>query len=122
MKNIEVMIPNSIENQRKISKILYTLDQKIELNNQINDISLLSNLINLENLNLNFNKISDVSVLSNLKKLKSLGLYSNQITNVDSLSNLDDLEWLILSKNPLNQTQVDELQRKLPEGIKIDFD
>ena len=37
MKNIEVMIPNSIEKQRKISKILYTLDQKIELNNQIND-------------------------------------------------------------------------------------
>ena len=42
MKNIEVMIPESIEDQRKISNILYTIDKKIELNNQTND-----NLLNL---------------------------------------------------------------------------
>ena len=37
MKNIEVSIPDTIEEQRKIANILYTIDQKIELNNQIND-------------------------------------------------------------------------------------
>lgn len=37
MKNIEVFIPDTIEEQKKIANILYTIDRKIELNNQIND-------------------------------------------------------------------------------------
>lgn len=37
MKNIEVNIPDTIEEQKKIANILYSIDKKIELNNQIND-------------------------------------------------------------------------------------
>lgn len=37
MKNIEVSIPDTIEEQKKIANILYAIDKKIELNNQIND-------------------------------------------------------------------------------------
>lgn len=37
MKSIEVTIPKNINNQRKIAKILFDLDRKIELNNEIND-------------------------------------------------------------------------------------
>lgn len=37
MKDIEVYIPDTLEEQKKISKVLYKIDQKIEINNQIND-------------------------------------------------------------------------------------
>ena len=37
MKNVKVKIPERIEEQKKISKILDEIDTKIELNNQIND-------------------------------------------------------------------------------------
>lgn len=37
MKNIEVNVPENIEDQRKISSILFSIDTKIELNNKIND-------------------------------------------------------------------------------------
>ena len=37
MKNIEVNIPDTIEEQKKIANILYSIDKKIELNNQVNN-------------------------------------------------------------------------------------
>lgn len=37
MKNIEVEIPEDIETQKKIAKVLYTIDKKIELNTQTNN-------------------------------------------------------------------------------------
>ena len=57
MKNIEVNIPDTIEEQKKIANILYSIDKKIELNNQIND-----NLLNL--LRASFKKY----FIENLKK------------------------------------------------------
>lgn len=44
MKNIEIYVPDTIEEQRKIANILYSIDKKIELNDQIND-----NLLKLNN-------------------------------------------------------------------------
>lgn len=37
MKGIELSIPKDINDQRKISKVLYDIDKKIELNNEINN-------------------------------------------------------------------------------------
>ena len=37
MKNIEIVIPDRLEIQKKIAYILFNIDKKIELNNQIND-------------------------------------------------------------------------------------
>ena len=37
MKNIELLIPSQISDQRKIAKILFDIDKKIELNNEINN-------------------------------------------------------------------------------------
>ncbi|MBQ9221494.1 restriction endonuclease subunit S [Succinivibrio sp.] len=36
MKNIQVIVPESLEQQKRIAKILASLDEKIELNNAIN--------------------------------------------------------------------------------------
>ncbi|MEL7002040.1 MAG: leucine-rich repeat domain-containing protein, partial [Bacteroidota bacterium] len=59
----------------------------------------LSNLSNLEILNLASNMINDISFLSSLPKLQFLNLYYNDIDNVSSLSHLTDLRYLILSFN-----------------------
>ena len=37
MKGIELFIPKNIHDQKKISKILFDIDKKIELNNEINN-------------------------------------------------------------------------------------
>lgn len=37
MKNVELLIPSQISDQRKIAKILFDIDKKIELNNEINN-------------------------------------------------------------------------------------
>ena len=37
MKGIELLIPKDINDQRKISKVLFDIDKKIELNNEINN-------------------------------------------------------------------------------------
>ena len=37
MKSIEIVIPDRLEIQKKIAYILFNIDKKIELNNQIND-------------------------------------------------------------------------------------
>ena len=37
MKNVELLIPSQILDQRKIAKILFDIDKKIELNNAINN-------------------------------------------------------------------------------------
>ena len=45
MKNVELLIPSQILDQRKIAKILFDIDKKIELNNAINNNLYLSEQI-----------------------------------------------------------------------------
>ena len=71
-------------------------------NNQISDISSLSNLINLETLNLGNNQISNISSLSNLTNLNTLYLYDNQISDIFPLSNLTNLNTLHLYSNQIS--------------------
>ena len=58
MKNIELLIPKEINDQRKIAKILFDIDSKIEKNNQIN--------VNLQELGqqLLLNDLDDESCIS----------------------------------------------------------
>jgi len=72
-------------------------------NNQISDISPLSNLTNLGGwLNLHNNKISDISPLSNLTILWSLHLEFNQISDVSPLANLNHLDLLWIFENRIS--------------------
>ena len=60
-------------------------------NGEITDISVLSNLTNLVNLDLGGNKIKDISPLSQLKQIISIGLHYNQIEDITSLGKLLEL-------------------------------
>lgn len=66
-------------------------------NRTIEDISPLTNLVNLKKLILDTNPIKDISALGNLTNLKELWLWFTPITNLNPLSSLSNLEILHLS-------------------------
>ncbi|MDP4146205.1 MAG: leucine-rich repeat domain-containing protein [Bacillota bacterium] len=65
--------------------------------NQISDISPLKNLKNLKDINLSYNKISDISALSGLISLQSINLSFNKISNITALKGLTKLQSLDLN-------------------------
>ena len=67
--------------------------------NQLNDISTIVHLKNLEVLFLGDNRIVDCSPLSTLKKLRKLNLYKNQISDISFVSHLKKLTELFLHYN-----------------------
>ena len=70
-------------------------------NREIQDITPLSRLTQLESLELGSNKISDVRPLANMTQLKVLGLRGNNIRDVTPLARLVNLEVLRLRDNPI---------------------
>lgn len=67
----------------------------------ISDITPISSLTNLRNLNLSFNKIVDISELKNLIHLRKLNLNNNKISSIASLSGLRGLEEIHLVNNSI---------------------
>lgn len=65
-------------------------------NRTVEDISPISNLINLKTLILYSNPIKDISVLSNLTKLTELWLLDTPISDINPLRNLSNLEVLYI--------------------------
>ena len=78
---------------------LYELDLS---NNNIADITPLSKFSSLGYLNLSNNKISTISTISNLKNLTQLILNNNSIENADALSSCNKLKELYLQYNKLS--------------------
>ncbi len=72
------------------------------IGNEINDVSLLSSLPQLEELFLNGNNISDISSLFSLTRLRLLDLGGNNISDISSLSLLTQLEELFLYNNDIS--------------------
>ncbi|MCL1880560.1 MAG: leucine-rich repeat domain-containing protein [Oscillospiraceae bacterium] len=72
-------------------------------NNQIRDISFLSNFSNLETISLNNNQISNVSVFSNTEfhRLWQLFLDNNQISELPALSGITNIMWMSLNNNQI---------------------
>jgi len=98
--------------------------------NHISNVGPLMDMFSLTTLNLNYNNISDISPLRDLSNLTRLDLYNNRISDVASLAALLNLQTLDLesneirdarplhdlelrnlnvSRNPLNDVQVEEL-------------
>ena len=73
--------------------------------NNIDDISLLSEMPSLEIISLSVNHIKDLSAFSNLKNVKELYLKDNQISDFNQIENLKHctkLEILCLQENPIS--------------------
>lgn len=70
-------------------------------NNQITDVSIFSNLPELEVLYLASNDVTDVAELHNVPKLREYNIQRNSISNITSLGDLPSLSRLTLSNNLL---------------------
>ena len=94
--------------------------------NQINDVSPLSNLTELNELYINNNRIQDISPLAGLTKIGRLILSNNQISDIQPLvsnSGVGEGDEVDLTGNPLNDDAYDvhipELRKR---GVKLRFD
>ena len=109
-------------------------------NNNISDISLLSQMTQIHKLALTNNRIENIDVLEGLPKLrfifladnlvkdiskinsqprlKKLVLHGNQISSLPNLSQFTLLAYLDLGNNPLECPSVEEMQKVLP-ALKI---
>lgn len=86
--------------------------------NRIENLSAFQNTHSRESirsLDLSFNRIQDLSPLTALHNLETLDLRSNQISSINPLLRMPQLKKLDLSGNPLEQSQIEELRRTLPD-------
>ena len=70
--------------------------------NQISDISPLTDLTKLTELVIGNNQISDISPLAGLTSLVGLSLWGNRISDISALESLTNLTWLSLEANQLS--------------------
>ncbi|AYE33869.1 leucine-rich repeat domain-containing protein [Clostridium septicum] len=70
-------------------------------NNNITDISLLSNLTELRDLYINLNPVEDITPLKSLKRLRDLFVNATNIKDISSLSNLTNLKYLLMDSNKI---------------------
>ena len=86
-------------------------------NNQVTDLTPLSGLTNLVALNLAKNQIADLAPLQKLGRLNELNLSNNQITDLMPLQTpaLEGLKELNLKNNPgLTKAEIDRFLSKMP--------
>ena len=101
---------------------LSELKNLTELNltrNSVSDISALSELPNLTKLYLDINSISDISALSELKNLTHLSLAGNNIHDISDLSGLKNLEVLNVTANAINDPYTEEKLEAL--GFSVNY-
>ena len=92
-----VVISNQISNVQPLSGLYDLTKLDLQYNQQINDLTPLSNLAKLRDLWLDGNQISSISPLENLNNLSSLRVIGNPITDFSPLSNLTQLQHLLIS-------------------------
>ena len=90
---------NSISDLSPLSGLVKLTELNL-FRNTIADISPLSNLTELRVLDLSGNSyISDLSPLSGLTGMRTLHLYTNDVSDLSPLSGMTDLRWLDVSNN-----------------------
>ncbi len=109
ISNTELASLDSLKSWDIVTQDVTTLDGVEQCDNleylsmvlqQIEDLSPLSNLINLQHVNFSQNyKIRDVTPLADLTELRYLNLDSNEITNISPLRNLVKLTYLNIMYN-----------------------
>ncbi len=93
---------NNIENISDLSKLTKLTNLNLNYNNNISNISVLSNFKDLDDLRIASNNITDISSITDLYKLTVLWLNDNKISNTAPLRNLSDLSLLYIGGNKLN--------------------
>ena len=81
---------------------------------QVSDVSPLAELKSLRELSLSNTQVSDLSPLAELKSLNELWLRGTQVSDLSPLAELKNLEELDLSDTQVSDEQVQKLQRALP--------
>ena len=87
---------------------------------EINDLSPLSELKELEYIDLSKNRISDIKALQHLKKLKFLDLRNNDISVVSISENLKNLQFLKLDGNRISDISFHQNLLKL-ESLDLNY-
>ena len=84
----------------------------------ISDITYITNLTNLESLDISFTYVENIEPLLNCKSLKKLNISSTRIKNIMPLKNLPQLDSVSMWNLWLDRSQVNELKENLP-NLKI---
>jgi len=86
----------------------------------IQDITPLSGLINLKELNLNWTRVTNLEPIENLKKLQKLSLTGTKVSDLEPIKSLINLQELKIEYcENINDEQIEDLQKALP-NLKID--
>lgn len=82
---------------------------------QVEDIKCIENLFNLRYLGIYKTQVYDISVLNNFLLLEDVRLHNNEIVDVTALYDLKRLRYLTLSNNPLEENEVEDIKKVLPQ-------
>ncbi len=93
---------------------LKNLQGLILTDNPISDFSPIAELPNIQFLELNMTHVSDLTPFKECKNLKHLDVYYTRIRDLSPLYECDNLEYLILATNDLSTEQKKEIRKKLP--------
>jgi hypothetical protein len=86
----------------------------------VRDLEPLANLTDLQILDLSRTRIIDIKPLANLINLKTLKLSLTAVSDITPLANLTNLQTLSLINTNVNDEQVEEMKKMLP-NIKITY-
>ncbi|MBQ3408736.1 MAG: leucine-rich repeat domain-containing protein [Clostridia bacterium] len=75
-----------------------------QINNE--DLNYIKKLTNLTRLDLSYNEITDVSKIGDLTKITYLNLRGNKIEDINPLNKLINLSWLAIEKNSISDISV----------------
>ena len=85
--------------------------------NNITEISSISNLKKLASLDTTRNKITDFSPIKNLSNLRELTIHSNKISDISDLSKLTELEHLYIGNTGISDISI---VKNMPDLINLD--
>lgn len=109
------------DNISDISEIrnLKNLEILIISDNSISDLSPLTELKHLKYMDLRYNKITDVSPLTSLPDLQFLEVGGNKLSNAAQLCQCRSLKFLYIEDSVLPEKTIKELENGVPEGCEF---
>ncbi len=94
---------NSVSDLSPLSALVQLRNLDLAKNDNITDISVLQNLVNLETIDLSANNISDLSPLQDLGALRELRMSFNTVSDLSPLQGLTELRVLLLTGNLIEE-------------------